>query len=177
MKRMLLFSLCLFLLFLTACAQTQNDNIQEDLPPLNGENIANDGAHTDPTTDNDDSLDESTPNEEDHVQDEPSSDLEVEEETNEAEDEDTPIEEAPAPEATTLRLTREELAQFDGRQGRRAIIAVNGILYEVTNSSRWFNGNHNGYQAGQDLTDAILGVSPHGIRVLDNIPEVGILID
>lgn len=92
-------------------------------------------------------------------------------------DQDTTIDDEEVFEPEVLRLTLSERAQFDGREGRRGIIAVSGILYEVTNSRRWRNGNHNGYQAGQDLTDAILGVSPHGVRVLDNPPQVGFLID
>jgi predicted heme/steroid binding protein len=76
-----------------------------------------------------------------------------------------------------LQLTIEELASYDGLEGRKAYIAVNGVIYDVSNSSRWPGGNHNGYQAGQDLTTQILGVSPHGIRVLDGIPIVGTIIE
>jgi predicted heme/steroid binding protein len=76
-----------------------------------------------------------------------------------------------------LQLTLEELAYYDGLEGRKAYIAVNGVIYDVSNSSRWPGGNHNGYQAGQDLTTQILGVSPHGIRVLDGIPIVGTIIE
>jgi len=75
-----------------------------------------------------------------------------------------------------IYLTLEQLAEFDGREGRKAYIAVNGKIYDVTNSLRWPNGNHNGYQAGQDLTDAIMNSSPHGIRTLDNVPMIGYLV-
>jgi predicted heme/steroid binding protein len=75
-----------------------------------------------------------------------------------------------------IYLTLEQLAEFDGRDGRNAYIAVDGKIYDVTNSPRWPNGNHNGYQAGQDLTDEILNTSPHGIRTLDNIPLIGYLV-
>ncbi|MFU8793495.1 MAG: cytochrome b5 domain-containing protein [Acholeplasmataceae bacterium] len=78
---------------------------------------------------------------------------------------------------TLLELTLEELAAFDGRSGRKAYIAVNGNIYDVTNSPRWPNGSHNGYQAGQDLTEEILNVSPHGLRTLDGVPLIGILVD
>jgi len=76
-----------------------------------------------------------------------------------------------------LELTLAELAAFDGREGRRGFIAVDGIIYEVTGSSRWRNGNHNGYQAGQDLTQFIDQVSPHGRSVLSRMPQVGILVE
>jgi predicted heme/steroid binding protein len=75
-----------------------------------------------------------------------------------------------------IYLTLEQLAEFDGKEGRNAYIAVDGKIYDVTNSPRWPNGNHNGFQAGQDLTDPILNTSPHGIRTLDNIPLIGYLI-
>ena len=79
-------------------------------------------------------------------------------------------------EDTLIQFTLESLLQYDGRDGKEAYIAVDGYVYDVTQSSRWSNGNHNGYQAGQDLTDMIHS-SPHGKSVLDNIPKIGILVD
>ena len=70
-------------------------------------------------------------------------------------------------------MTMEEVAENDGRDGNNAYIVVEGIVYDVTNSRRWSGGNHNGFQAGQDLTEKIIGVSPHGRRVLDNMEEIG----
>ena len=78
-----------------------------------------------------------------------------------------------------LLLTLSQLSQFDGKDGRRAFIAVAGIVYEVTNSPRWRNGIHNGdssIAAGNDLTSQIDSISPHGRRVLDNIPRVGRIV-
>lgn len=79
-----------------------------------------------------------------------------------------------------LRLTLSQLSQYDGKSGRRGFIAVGGIVYEVTNSSRWRNGIHNGdssIAAGNDLTRLIDSISPHGRGVLANLPVVGTLID
>jgi predicted heme/steroid binding protein len=76
-----------------------------------------------------------------------------------------------------LRLTLEELAFFDGLEGRKAYIAVNGNIYDVSNSLLWPNGNHNGYQAGQDLTHPIMNLSPHGLSTLNGVPLIGILIE
>lgn len=70
-------------------------------------------------------------------------------------------------------MTMEEVSQNDGKDGRNAYIVVNGIVYDVTNSRRWSGGSHNGFQAGQDLTDEILRDSPHGKRVLSNITAIG----
>lgn len=76
----------------------------------------------------------------------------------------------------TLALTLEQLKQYDGKNGNPAYIAVDGILYDVTNDRHWKNGSHEGYSAGKDLTDAIKGKSPHGTSVLDGIPVVGKLV-
>ena len=83
----------------------------------------------------------------------------------------------PVNEEDLIEFTLETLAEFDGREGRNAYIAVDGRVYDVTNSPRWPNGNHNGYQAGQDLTAMIDQMSPHGRRVLDRMRQVGTLID
>jgi predicted heme/steroid binding protein len=79
-----------------------------------------------------------------------------------------------------LLMTLNQLSQFDGKDGRRAFIAVDGVVYEVTQSPRWRNGIHNGdssIAAGNDLTSQIDAISPHGRRVLDNIPRVGKIIE
>ncbi|MHC1786554.1 MAG: cytochrome b5 domain-containing protein [Christensenellales bacterium] len=90
-----------------------------------------------------------------------------------------PVTEVPAtaaPEATaaaTLELTLEELAAFNGKNGARAYVAVDGVLYDVTDSAAWKNGDHNGFEAGLDLTEAIKTKSPHGIAKLANVVEIG----
>ena len=70
-------------------------------------------------------------------------------------------------------FTLEELAQFDGQDGNHAYVAVDGLVYDVTDEPRWSGGTHNGLTAGQDLTSQINQMSPHGTRVLDNLPIVG----
>ena len=80
------------------------------------------------------------------------------------------------PPVQPLELTLAELAMYNGLNGNRAYIAVSGIIYDVTDSPLWPNGNHNGYQAGQDLTNQILNVSPHGLSTLSGIPIVGVLV-
>ncbi len=94
--------------------------------------------------------------------------------------EPAPIEapvEAPAEAADEITFTLEELRAFNGKDGNPAYIAVNGVVYDVTNSSRWKEGMHNGFEAGKDLTEEIVGESPHGLRVLDNVPVVGKIAD
>jgi len=70
-------------------------------------------------------------------------------------------------------MTREELAQYDGREGRKAYVAVNGKIYDFTASRLWQQGDHQGeHQAGRDLT-AELAKAPHVRAVVERFPVVG----
>jgi predicted heme/steroid binding protein len=70
-------------------------------------------------------------------------------------------------------MTKAELAQHDGRDGRQAYVAVNGTIYDVTASPLWQGGNHQGsHQAGQDLTEE-LKIAPHVRAVVERFPVVG----
>jgi predicted heme/steroid binding protein len=80
-------------------------------------------------------------------------------------------------ETVQLELTVDELAQFDGKDGQSAYIAVDGVIYDVTNVPQWSNGGHNGFTAGKDLTEEIKNVSPHGVSKLQGLPVVGKLIE
>ena len=72
-------------------------------------------------------------------------------------------------------MTLAELAQYNGRDGRPAYIAVNGTIYDVTESPRWQNGLHPpDHQAGQDLTEE-LATAPHVRAVVERFPVVGSL--
>ena len=74
---------------------------------------------------------------------------------------------------TSSEITSETLPAHDGQEGRRAVVAVSGKLYDVTDSRLWRNGAHlKQHQAGQDLTDALQG-APHGAEVLDKVPLIG----
>ena len=79
---------------------------------------------------------------------------------------------------TELSLTLGELAQYDGLEGRKAYIAVDGVIYDVTEIPQWKEGLHMGrFQAGQDYSEEIRSESPHGTKMLDRAPEIGVLID
>ena len=70
-------------------------------------------------------------------------------------------------------MTLAELAEHDGRDGRRAYIAVSGTVYDVTDSPRWENGLHPpDHQAGQDLTEE-LAKAPHVRTVIERFPVIG----
>lgn len=86
----------------------------------------------------------------------------------------TPVEE---PQEEELVLTLEELSEFNGQDGNRAYVAVDGVIYDVTDSEPWKNGKHNGFTAGKDLTREINEESPHGISKLANVVEIGTLAE
>lgn len=70
-------------------------------------------------------------------------------------------------------MTREELAQNDGREGRKACVAINGKIYDFSSSSLWQSGRHQeAHQAGQDLTEALRS-APHVRAVIERFPMVG----
>lgn len=72
--------------------------------------------------------------------------------------------------------TLEELAQYNGSSGRPAYVAIEGIVYDVSNQEDWDEGMHFGIMAGRDLSDQFY--SCHGIaQILKNAPKVGTLLD
>ena len=70
-------------------------------------------------------------------------------------------------------MTKEELAAFDGSDGRPVYVAVNKTIYDVSGSSYWAEGNHVGvHQAGHDLTEELKS-APHVRTVVERFPVVG----
>jgi len=67
-------------------------------------------------------------------------------------------------------FTVAELAKFDGKNGKPAYVAVDGIVYDL--SSVFINGTHQGHAAGQDLSAAFASV--HAKQALSNYKQVGI---
>jgi len=79
-------------------------------------------------------------------------------------------------EETMLSLTESELSEYNGKDGNSAYIAIDGVIYDVTDVAMWSEGEHNGFEAGQDLTEEIKNISPHGISKLKGLPVVGELV-
>ena len=73
-------------------------------------------------------------------------------------------------------MTLAELALYDGTNGAKAYVAINGMIYDVTDSEYWPNGSHNGFQAGQDLTIPLTTQAPHSIANIERFPVVGTLV-
>ena len=72
-------------------------------------------------------------------------------------------------------FTIEELSKYDGSLGNPAYIAVNGIVYDVSNSPVWGGGTHFGAVAGMDLTSQFEKCHKGDLSKLKNLPIVGTL--
>jgi predicted heme/steroid binding protein/uncharacterized membrane protein len=83
------------------------------------------------------------------------------------------------PEKSKLRkFTTQELAGYDGADGKPVYVAFSGTVYDVSGSPLWKRGSHfRRHLPGTDLTDQ-LGSAPHGADVLDRpgIEAVGVLV-
>jgi len=74
-----------------------------------------------------------------------------------------------------LEISKQSLAENNGKDGKPSYVVVNGKVYDVSNSKMWKNGLHmNRHHAGQDLSEA-LGAAPHGPEVLNRFTEIGAL--
>lgn len=70
-------------------------------------------------------------------------------------------------------LSLENLAGYDGQEGRPAYFAYRGDIYNASDSPLWKNGAHMGrHQAGTDLTES-LAQAPHGEEQILALPKVG----
>lgn len=70
-------------------------------------------------------------------------------------------------------MTLEELKLYNGKDGNKAYIAYKGKVYDVTESSMWKDGEHEGlHYAGTDLTSA-MKAAPHGAGVFKKFSVVG----
>lgn len=63
------------------------------------------------------------------------------------------------------KFTINELAQFNGKNGKPAYVGYKGKVYDVTESYQWGDGEHLGHMAGKDLTEQ-MEIAPHGEDVL-----------
>lgn len=87
-------------------------------------------------------------------------------------------EDVTVPDEELREFTLEELSQYDGEDDNDAYIAVDGYVYDVTDSTQWMEGSHQGsVTAGQDLTEAMDNNERHGREMLERVPRIGILLD
>lgn len=74
-------------------------------------------------------------------------------------------------------MTLEKLKQYNGKNGNKAYVAYKGKVYDVSRSTQWMNGTHQGmHEAGLDLTPAMEN-APHadevfnGFEIVDTLDE------
>ena len=78
--------------------------------------------------------------------------------------------------AQETKITRAELAEKNGKNGKPAYIAYQGKVYDVSNSVFWMEGDHMGsHQAGKDLTSE-MELAPHTEEVLNRAVLVGTIV-
>ena len=78
--------------------------------------------------------------------------------------------------AEQRKITTNELAQNNGRDGKPAYVAFKGKVYDVSASAFWMEGDHMGaHVAGKDLTNEI-ELAPHREETLQRVKQVGVLV-
>ena len=73
------------------------------------------------------------------------------------------------------QYTISQLALRNGQDRDEIWVAYKGIIYDVSASRLWKNGQHYEHWAGQDLTSE-LNDAPHTATVFEKFPVVGSLI-
>lgn len=73
---------------------------------------------------------------------------------------------------TTRLFTEVELSKYNGKDGNPAYVAVNGIVYEVTNVAAWGGATHFGLAAGTDVTSQFASCHA-GQPILSKLKVVG----
>lgn len=74
-------------------------------------------------------------------------------------------------------FTIEELAKFDGKNGNPPYVAIDGIVYDMTEVPKWGSGNHYGIMAGQVLDKQFEQCHVGNKSIIDNVTVVGRLED
>lgn len=78
---------------------------------------------------------------------------------------------------TASGITLQQLKAKNGKSGQECWVAIDGKVYNLTDSSKWINGEHTtttGVECGNDLSEKIKE-SPHGKSTLSKYPVVGSL--
>lgn len=76
-----------------------------------------------------------------------------------------------------LILTPEELAGFSGKDGKPAYVAIDRMIYDVTNIELFKQSPHNELKLGKDLTNEFNECHEGNVGILNKIPVVGMLAE
>ena len=77
---------------------------------------------------------------------------------------------------TMRTFTEAELSRYNGRDGNPAYVAVNGIVYDVTNNAAWGGATHFGLVAGTDVTSQFASCHS-GQPILSKLEVVGKMVE
>ncbi|GHU51864.1 hypothetical protein FACS1894132_00240 [Clostridia bacterium] len=81
----------------------------------------------------------------------------------------------PIREIPETQFTAETLAKYDGQDGNPAYIAIDGLVYDVSNHNSWKSGKHHGFVAGKDLSAEFN--KKHKTATLRKLPIMGTYIE
>lgn len=73
-------------------------------------------------------------------------------------------------------FTQAELSRYNGKNGNPAYVAVNGVVYDVTNVASWAGATHFGLTAGTDVTSEFASCHAGQQSILNNLKIVGKLV-
>ena len=74
-------------------------------------------------------------------------------------------------------FTKEQLSEYDGQNRTKIYIAVDGIVYDVTDKDTWSGGRYYGVAAGKDLTNYFNNCHKNQRDILNKLEIVGRLKD
>ena len=74
------------------------------------------------------------------------------------------------------RITKNQLALRNGQDREEIWVALEGKVYDVSESRLWRDGKHYEHWAGQDLTNELKD-APHTERVFGKFVQVGELLE
>lgn len=77
---------------------------------------------------------------------------------------------------TMRTFTEAELSMYNGKDGNPAYVAVNGIVYDVTNNAAWGGATHFGLAAGTDVTSQFASCHA-GQPILSKLKVVGKMVE
>lgn len=74
-----------------------------------------------------------------------------------------------------VNIKRDSLERYNGQEGMPAYIAVNGIVYDISESDEWKHGRYLGVKAGVDLSEDLSNESGEILRMLARFRVVGVI--
>lgn len=74
-------------------------------------------------------------------------------------------------------LTNEELAFFNGENGNKAYVSIDGIIYDVTSRELFKKNNYKYLKSGCDITKDLYSLRDEIESILEKSPKVGLLAE